>query len=43
MALRLKKGDMVQIVSGENKGQRGKILKVIPAKGRVLVEGKNIV
>lgn len=43
MALRLKKGDMVQVVSGENKGQTGKILKVFPDKGRVLVEGKNLV
>ncbi len=43
MALRLKKGDMVQIVSGEHKGQSGKILRVYPGKGRALVEGKNIV
>ena len=43
MALRLKKGDMVQIVSGENKGQAGKILKVFPGKGRAYVEGKNLV
>lgn len=43
MSLRLKKGDMIEIISGENKGQRGKILRVIPGKGRVLIEGKNIV
>jgi large subunit ribosomal protein L24 len=43
MSLRLKKGDLIQIVSGENKGQKGKILKVIPDKGRVLIEGKNLV
>ncbi len=43
MALRLKKGDMVQIVSGENKGQSGKILRVLPGKGRALVEGRNLV
>lgn len=43
MALRLKKGDMIQIVSGEHKGQTGKILKVFPAKGQALVEGRNIV
>ncbi len=43
MALRLKSGDMVQIVSGEHKGQKGKIHKVYPQKGTVLVEGINIV
>ena len=43
MSLRLKKGDLIQIVSGENKGQKGKILKVIPDMGRVLIEGKNLV
>lgn len=43
MALRLKKGDMVQIVSGEHKGQSGKILRVYPDKGRALVEGRNVV
>jgi len=43
MALRLKKGDMVQIVSGEHKGQSGKILKVYLGKGRALVEGRNVV
>ncbi|MGD9202859.1 MAG: 50S ribosomal protein L24 [Chitinispirillia bacterium] len=43
MAYRLKKGDTVQIITGDNKGQTGKILKVIPDKGRVLVENRNIV
>lgn len=43
MSLRLKKGDMVQVVSGESKGQTGKILKVNPNTDRVLVEGVNIV
>jgi large subunit ribosomal protein L24 len=43
MPLRLKKNDMVMIVSGDNKGQTGKIIKVLPKKGRALVEAKNIV
>lgn len=43
MAYRLKKGDNVQIVTGEHKGQTGKILKVFPDKGRALVENRNIV
>jgi large subunit ribosomal protein L24 len=43
MSLRLKKGDNVRIVSGENKGRNGKVLRVIPGKNRVLIEGSNIV
>lgn len=43
MALRIKKGDMVQIVSGENRGQKGKVLRVLPDKGRAFVEGRNLV
>lgn len=43
MSLRLKRGDTVQIITGEQKGQTGKILKVFPEKNRALVEGKNIV
>jgi large subunit ribosomal protein L24 len=43
MALRLRKGDMVQIMAGEHKGQTGKIVKVLVEKNRALVEGRNIV
>lgn len=43
MALRLRKGDMVQVVSGEDKGKTGKIRKVLPDKGRAFVENINIV
>lgn len=37
----LKKGDVVQILSGDDKGKRGKILEVLTAKGKVVVEGIN--
>ncbi len=43
MGLKLKSGDMVQIISGEHKGQTGKIHKVFPKKKMALIEGKNIV
>ncbi len=43
MALRLKRGDMVQIISGENKGLTGKILNILKNKDRATVEGRNIV
>ncbi len=39
----VKKGDMVQIISGKDAGKKGKILSVDPAKGRVIVEGANLV
>jgi len=43
MAFHVKKGDMVQIISGDQKGATGKILRVIPDKNRVVVQGHNIV
>ena len=37
--LHLRKGDVVQVISGKDRGKRGKILKVDPKKRRVVVEG----
>ena len=39
----LKKDDEVVVIAGSEKGQRGKILKTLPTKGRVVVEGLNLV
>jgi len=41
--LHITKGDLVVIISGEEKGKRGKVLRALPRKGRVVVEGINIV
>src|SRR4030095_5918647 len=41
--LKLKKNDRVKILSGNNKGKEGKILKIYRAKNRVIVEGVNII
>jgi large subunit ribosomal protein L24 len=41
--LHVKKGDMVVVLSGDDKGKTGKVLAAFPDKGRVLVEGVNIV
>ena len=41
--LHIKKGDMVAVLSGEEKGKIGKVLAAYPGKQRVLVEGVNIV
>jgi large subunit ribosomal protein L24 len=39
--LKLKKGDEVEVISGKEPGARGRILQVLPKKGKVLVEGVN--
>ena len=41
--IKIRKDDKVRIISGENKGSEGKILKVLKNKKKVLVEGVNIV
>jgi large subunit ribosomal protein L24 len=40
---RIKKNDKVIVKAGKDKGKSGKVLKVFPAKGRVIVEGINLV
>ena len=37
------KGDTVRVVRGDDRGREGKVLRVFPKTGRVLVEGVNIV
>lgn len=41
--MRLRKNDKVKVVSGNNKGKEGKILKIYRDKNRVIVEGVNII
>ena len=41
--LRITKGDTVQVISGEDKGKRGRVLRVHPKTGRVTIEGVNVV
>ena len=40
---KLKKEDMVQVITGKDKGKRGRVLKIIRENDRVIVEGANIV
>ena len=40
---KLKKEDTVQVIAGKDKGKRGRILKIIRDKDRIVVEGINIV
>jgi large subunit ribosomal protein L24 len=39
----VKKGDQVVVLSGKDRGRTGRILRVIPKKDRVVVEGVNII
>ena len=43
MACHIRKDDQVEVICGDHKGQRGKVLKVLPKKGLVLVQGVNMV
>ena len=40
---RLKVGDLVQVISGKDKGKQGKITKILAEDGKVVVEGINTV
>ena len=41
--MRIKKGDLVQILSGKDRGKQGKVLEARPKTGRVVIENLNIV
>lgn len=42
MARHIKKGDMVEIISGDQKGTTGRVMRVLTDKQQVLVEGVNL-
>lgn len=39
--LKIKRGDTVVVIAGKDKGKEGKVLKVLPKKDKVVVEGVN--
>ena len=41
--IRLRKNDLVEVITGRDKGKRGKVLMVLPEKGRLLVQGVNFI
>jgi large subunit ribosomal protein L24 len=41
--LRIKKGDIVMVVAGDDKGKKGKVLEMLPKENRAIVEGINTV
>ncbi|MCL2204951.1 MAG: 50S ribosomal protein L24 [Treponema sp.] len=40
---KLKKEDTVEVIAGKDKGKRGKVVKILQAKDRVVVDGVNLV
>ncbi|MGE3181209.1 MAG: 50S ribosomal protein L24 [Phycisphaerae bacterium] len=43
MAARIRKDDLVEVISGAHKGARGKVLRLFHGKDRVIIEGINMV
>ncbi len=41
--IKIRKGDLVQVISGESKGKQGKVLEVLVDANRAIVEGANII
>jgi large subunit ribosomal protein L24 len=41
--LHVSKGDTVKVMRGDDKGKEGKVLRVLPKTGRIVVDGVNIV
>ncbi len=41
--MKIRSGDNITVISGKDKGKTGKVLKVFPVTGKVLIEGVNVV
>jgi len=40
--MKIKKNDSVKVIKGKDKGKKGKVLKVFPKEGKIIVEGINL-
>ncbi len=43
MSAKVRKDDRVEVISGEHRGQQGRVLRVIPKRDMVVIEGVNLV
>ncbi|MGP3958421.1 50S ribosomal protein L24 [Nonomuraea sp. 3N208] len=41
--MHVKKGDLVQVVAGKDKGAKGRVIAALPSEDRVVVEGVNMI
>ncbi len=40
--MKIKKGDMVVVLTGKDRGKRGEVMRALPEKGKVIVDGVNV-
>ncbi len=40
--LKIKKGDRVRVLTGKDRGKEGEVMRALPAKGTVIVDGVNV-
>ncbi len=40
--MKIKKGDQVMVITGRDKGKRGRVIEVLTKKGKIIVEGVNL-
>ena len=40
--MRIKKGDNVEVLSGNDKGKKGEVLEILPKEDKIIVKGVNI-
>jgi large subunit ribosomal protein L24 len=43
LASPIRKNDQVVVIAGRDRGKRGRVLRVLPGKGRLVVEGVNFI
>ena len=43
MAIKIKKGDRVRVLTGKDRGKEGDVMRSLPSQGKVIVEGVNMV
>lgn len=40
--MKIKKGDIVLVISGKDRGRKGKVIEAFPRQGKVIIEGINL-
>ena len=43
MKIKIKKNDIVMVITGNSKGNKGKVIKIFPNENRAMVEGVNLI
>lgn len=41
--MKIKKNDIVLIISGKDRGRKGKVLRILPKQNKIVIEGLNII